>query len=98
MDSSQPSLPWRAAHAALAQSTLGDMMASGNWTPAEQLLTLRASATVGEALALLAAGRVLSAPLLASDGAVAGVAETRAAAVAFLRAYGALQQPAHRRS
>ena len=92
MDASQPSSPWRAAHAALAQSTLGDMMAAGCWTPAEQLLTLRVDATAGEALALLAAGRVLSAPVLAADGFVAGVAEARAAAAAFLRAYGASLQ------
>ena len=89
MHASAPSSQWRVAHAALAQSTLGDMMAAGCWTPADKLLTLPAGATASEALALLAAGRVLSAPLLALDGAVEGVAEARAAAAAFLRAYGA---------
>ena len=89
MAASPAASPWRAAHATLAQSTLGDAMAARCWTPAAQLLTLPVGATAGEALALLAAGRVLSAPLLAPDGAVAGVAEARTAAAAFLRAYGA---------
>jgi CBS domain-containing protein len=78
------------AHATLAESTLGDAMTSGKfWTPASKLLSVPPGASAGDALALLAAGRVLSAPLLGPQGDVAGVAEERAYAAAFLRSYGA---------
>jgi hypothetical protein len=78
------------AHATLAESTLGDAVTSGKfWTPASKLLSVPPGASAGDALALLAAGRVLSAPLLGPQGDVAGVAEARAYAAAFLRSYGA---------
>ena len=88
---STPASPaWRAAHATLAESTLGDVMGAGCWTPAAKLLTLSPGATAGEALQLMAAAHVLSAPVLADGGVVKGVAEARAAAAAFLRSYGAV--------